>query len=425
MFIPISEVNKHENKRVHLRGWIYRQRESKGIVFLILRDSSGLVQCVIKEGQKGFEEASKVRIEASVALTGKVHKDSRAPTGWEIETDSFEIIGWADKFPITKDQSTEHLLDFRHLWVRSQRLNSIFKIRSDVFGAIHSFFRGRSFFEIQSPCITKQACEGGSTLFKFNYFGQEAFLTQSWQLHAEALIYSLEKIYTIAPSFRAEKSRTRRHLAEYWHAEAEAAWLDHKGNLKLQEDLIWHIIKTIATGRKEELKSLGRDPKHLLAMKPPYQIVPYKKALELLKKNGMKLKWGDDFGVNHEKELTSHFKKPFFVTEYPKEAKAFYMKENPKDKKTFLCNDMLAPEGYGEIIGGSERETDNKKLIENLKNSGASKKDYEWYFDLRNYGSVPHSGFGLGVERLVMWLAKLEHIRDTIAFPRVMNRVYP
>ena len=423
--IPIAEIGKHEGREVFVRGWIHRTRESKGIVFIVLRDSSGIVQCVVKEGVPGFKDSQKALMESSVMLSGLVRKDSRAPGGYEIQASEFKVVGFADVFPIKDQQSTELLLDYRHLWVRSQRMTQIFKIRSDVFRAIHDFFHSRGFFEIQSPSITSSACEGGSTLFELKYFDQKAYLTQSWQLYAEALAAGLEKIYCIAPSFRAERSRTRKHLAEYWHAEAEMAWWGHEESLKLQEELIWFVVQEIVKKRSGELKELGRSPEELLKMKPPYRKLTYKEALELLKKDGMKIEWGADFGADEEKELTKHFDRPFFVTEYPKEAKVFYMKENSKDTKTVLCADMFAPEGYGEIIGGSERETDYKKLVQRIKDTGGKVKDYEWYLDIRRYGSFPHSGFGLGVERLVMWICKLDHIRDAIAFPRTISRVYP
>jgi asparaginyl-tRNA synthetase len=423
--IPIEGVSKHVGETVKLRGWVYRTRESKDIVFIVLRDVTGIVQCVVKKGIKGFPDAQKALMEASIMLRGKVRRDERAPGGFEIQASEFELVGAAQDFPIKEHQSTELLLDNRHLWVRSRKLTNIFKIRSEVFRAIHDFFRERGFFEVQSPTLTGSACEGGSTLFELNYFGKKAYLTQSWQLYAEAMISSLEKIYCIAPSFRAEKSRTRRHLTEYWHAEAEMAWYDHEANMKLQEELITFILKRVVQRMPKELEDVGRDPKELEKMHGPYQRVPYKKCLDLLKKDGIKMKWGEDFGADEERALTKHFNKPFFVVEFPKEAKAFYMKENPKDKKTYLCNDMLAPEGYGELIGASEREQDVKKLIERLKRDGSDLKDYEWYLDIRKYGSIPHSGFGMGVERLLMWICRLDHIRDTIAFPRLINRVYP
>ncbi|UCD07177.1 MAG: asparagine--tRNA ligase [Candidatus Aenigmatarchaeota archaeon] len=422
--MQIDEISKHVGKTVDLRGWIHRIRSSKGIVFMALRDYTGIVQCVVKDGIPGFKEAEGTGMEASVSLEGKVRKDERAPGGFEVEVKDFKLVGPSDNFPIREFQSPEFLLDYRHLWVRSQKLTKIFKIRSDVFGLIHEFFRKRGFYEMQSPSLTQIACEGGSTLFEVNYFGQKAYLTQSWQLHAEAMIPVLEKIYCIAPSFRAEKSRTRKHLAEYWHAEAEAAWTDHEGSMKLQEDMVSYVVQRVIKMRKKELRELGRDIKKLEHIKPPFPRITYEKAIEMLKKDGIRRKWGDDFGAPEERVLAKHFKKPFFVEKWPKYSKAFYMKESG-DGKTVLCDDLFMPEGYGELIGGSERETDIKTLLRRMKEFKLKRKPYEFYLDLRRYGSVPHSGFGLGIERFVMWICGIDHIRDTIAFPRVMNRIHP
>lgn len=425
MRVYISDLGRYEGKSVEIRGWVHRKRVSKGIAFLIIRDSSGVVQTVAKEGMKDFSAAETVARESSLILTGKVRADKRAPGGYEIDLESVQIVGAAEEFPIGKDVSPEFLLDVRHLSIRDPRMAAIFRIRSEVFGAIHSYFRSNGFYEIQSPSITSAACEGGSTLFPLKYFGKKAYLTQSWQLHAEAMIATLEKIYCIAPSFRAEKSRTRRHLAEYWHAESEAAWVDHNGNMDIQEGLVWNIIKTVAEKRAEDLKLLGRDPKELLKMAPPFKRVTYEKAFQMLEEDGVQMDWKAEFGAEHERILSNHFNKPFFVTEFPAGAKAFYMKVNPKNPETVLCDDMIAPEGYGELIGGSERETDNQVLKKMLKAQGADPKSYEWYFDIRRYGSVPHSGFGMGTERIIMWICKLEHIRDAIAFPRMSNRLHP
>lgn len=424
-FMKIEQAGKNAGKRVSLRGWVYRIRKSKGIIFLVMRDSTGIMQCIIKEGVPGFGDAQKTLNEASVEVSGTVRKDERAPEGFELQADNFKVVGPAEDFPIKKDQSTELLLDNRHLWIRSRKLTNVFKIRSELFGAIHNFFRKHGFYEIQSPSITSSACEGGSTLFEVNYFGDKSYLTQSWQLYAEAMIASLEKIYCIAPSFRAEKSRTRRHLAEYWHAEVEAAWMDMEENLKLQEEFVSCVVQEVLKKRKRELEFLGRDLKVLERVKPPFKRVTYDEAVEILKKKGVKMEWGEDFGIDEEKILTANFDKPFFVINYPKVAKAFYMKVNPGNPKTVLCADMFAPEGYGEIIGGSERETDLKELVKRIRAGGGNPKDYQWYLDTRRFGSVPHSGFGLGVERLLMWICRLDHIRDTIAFPRTINRVYP
>ncbi len=426
MRVYISDLGKHEGGKAELRGWVYRKRESKGIVFLIIRDSSGVAQCVIKEGAKSFPLAQKVSVESSVIIHGDIRADKRAPGGYEVEMKSLEVAGKAEKYPIGKDVSPEYLLDVRHLAIRDPRMAAIFRVRSEVLGAIHEHFRLQGFYEIQSPSITAAACEGGSTLFPLKYFGQKAYLTQSWQLYAEAMVSVLEKIYCIAPSFRAEKSRTRRHLAEYWHAEAEAAWTGHEENMELQEGLIWHVIQKVAAVRAADLETLDRSPKELLKMKPPFRRITYEKAFKLLEEDGVDMVWKAEFGAEHERILSNHFSKPFFVTEFPAGAKAFYMKLKPSKPEVVLCDDMIAPEGFGELIGGSERETDVEVLKRMLKAQGMkSCKAYEWYFDTRRYGSVQHAGFGMGVERLVMWLCKLDHIRDAIAFPRLVNRVYP
>ena len=290
----IADIGKKVGKEVKLQGWIYRTRSGKSISFVVLRDYSGTVQCVVKEGVRGFEDAQKALIESSVELKGKVKKDERAPTGYEVHVTDFRIVGFADDFPIKDQQSTELLLDWRHLWVRSQKLNKIFRIRSAILGAIHDYFRSKGFFEIQSPSITTMACEGGSTLFEMKYFGQKAYLTQSWQLHAEALTSSLERIYCIAPSFRAEKSRTRHHLAEYWHAEAEVAWIDHEQSLKIQEGLISHVVQTCLKKHRKELQELGADTKMLEKVKPPFRRLPYAEVIERMEKKGVRMKWGDD-----------------------------------------------------------------------------------------------------------------------------------
>ncbi len=424
-FIKIRDLSKHEGKEVKVRGWVYRIRDQKKAVFIVVRDGSGVVQCVIKDNDDKFKEAKKLTIESSLKVSGIVKRDKRAPGGYEIKIKNLKIVHVAERFPITKDQSVEFLLDVRHLWLRSMRMNNILKIRSDVFGLIDEFFRKNGFYEVQMPCIVSSACEGGSTLFELKYFDKKAYLTQSWQLYAESVIYTLEKIYCIAPSFRAEKSRTRKHLTEYWHAEAEMAWYDHEKNMKLQEELISYVCQNIAKRRAKELKYLGRDPKQMLNIKPPFKRLMYKDVVNILNKKGIKMKYGDDLGADEERALTKDFKKPVFITNFPKESKAFYMKWDMKNPGTVLGDDMLAPEGYGEIIGGSERETDNKKLIERLKAEGSKIKDYEWYLDLRRFGSIPHAGFGLGVERLIMWICKLDHIRDAVPFPRMLTRIYP
>lgn len=417
-FVHASDIltGKLTGKEVSLRGWIYRKRDQKDIVFLVLRDSTDIIQLACK----GIEEASKVTIESSIEVTGLVKEDKRAPGGFEIQVKELKIIGLAETFPISKDLSDEFTRDIRHLWIRSQRLTKILRVRSEVIRAIHDFYRERGFYEVQAPIFTGCACEGGSTLFEVKYFGDKAFLSQSWQLYAEAMIQSLERIYTIAPSFRAEKSRTKRHLTEYWHQEMEAAWMGHDELMEFEEDLILFVVGYVLKHCEKELKDLGRDLTELKGLRKPFLRITYKEAVEKIGK-----KWGDEITDKEEKELLEKLGcKPVFLTAFPRDMKAFYMRPDPKDPKVVLASDLLVP-GVGEIIGGSERIYDMKELLESMKIYDLDKKYYEWYIDLRRYGTVPHSGFGMGVERLVMWITGAEHIMDTIPFPRTMNRVYP
>jgi asparaginyl-tRNA synthetase len=403
-------------KEVSLRGWIYRKRDQKDIVFLNLRDSTDIIQLACK----GIKEASDATIESSVEVIGTVKEDKRAPGGFEIQAKSIKIIGLAETFPIAKDLSDEFTRDIRHLWIRSRRLVKIMKIRSEAITAIRNFYRERSFHEVQAPIFTGCACEGGSTLFEVKYFDQKAFLSQSWQLYAEAIIQALENIYTIAPSFRAEKSRTKRHLTEYWHQEMESAWMSHEELMSFEEDMIIFVINHVIKNCEKELKELGRDISQLQEVRKPFMRITYKEAIEKIGK-----KWGDDITDKEEKELLEKLgNKPVFLTSFPRDMKAFYMRPNPDDPKVVLASDLLVP-GVGEIIGGSERIYDMKELLESMELYNLSKKDYEWYLDLRRYGTVPHSGFGMGLERLVMWITGAEHIVDTIAFPRTINRVTP
>ncbi len=428
MFIPIKDIlaGKYENQEVNVRGWIHRTRSSGKLAFVTLRDASGIVQATVAKNdvsEKDFESAKKALIESSVAVKGIVAKDERAPGGYEIRAKKFELIGKADAFPITKDQSEEFLLDKRHLWIRSRELMNVMKIKASLLKYCREWFNENSFYEVTPPTITPNACEGGTTLFEFNYFDKKAFLSQSAQLYLEALIYSLEKVWSLTPSFRAEKSKTRRHLAEYWHLEAEEAWVNNEENMKLQEELISYVCQELAKNNRDELEFFKRKTETLKNIEPPFERIRYEKAVEILKNKDFDFNYGMDFGTKEESTLCSDIEKPIFITNFPKTIKPFYMKE--ADEKTYLCADMLAPEGYGEIIGGSERETDYNKLVERMKKQNMSMKDYEWYLDLSKYGSVQHSGFGLGVERIVRWVCKLEHIRDAVPFPRTINRVYP
>ncbi|MDD5181659.1 MAG: asparagine--tRNA ligase [Candidatus Nanoarchaeia archaeon] len=420
-FVPIGEILKgeHTGKKVAIRGWVHRERKQKAVSFFLLRDDSGIVQTAIKPESKYWDESQKLTIESSAAIEGTVKEDKRAPGGYEISVDKLEVVGVAERYPITKDQSEEFLRDVRHLWIRSRKMTLVLKIRAAVFEAVHEFYKQKGYFEIQSPSFTGSACEGGSTLFEVKYFDQKAYLTQSWQLYAEAMIFSLQKIYCIAPSYRAEKSRTRRHLAEYWHHEMETAWMGFEELMGFEEEMITFIAHYVAEKCETDLKELGRDVEALKKFKGPFIRMRYEEAIKILGQ-----KWGYDLTDEDERKLVADAGKPIFLTHFPREMKAFYMKVDQKDRRVVLGADLLMP-GVGETIGGSERISDSKELEDSLKLFKLKKEDYSWYMDLRKYGTVPHSGFGLGMERLVMWLASAEHIMDTIPFPRTMTRLYP
>jgi len=425
-FTPIQGIiaGEYDSKHVAVRGWIYRKRESKDVVFLIVRDATGIIQCTVKKGSKAWDDAEKVTIESSVALSGIVRRDKRAPGGFELSADSLQVIGLAEIFPISKDWSEDFLRDVRHLWLRSRKMNLIMKIRSEVLGYIHELFRKKGFIEVSPPMFISSACEGGSTLFGLKYFDQDLYLTQSAQLHLEALIYSLEKVYTIAPSFRAEKSRTIRHLTEYWHVEPEQAFADIDDMMRLEEDLVNYVCQKVAKNCKRELEELGVKPEKLASVKPPFSRITYTDAVQILNRKGVKIKWGEDFGFDEERKLAEEFGKPFFVYAYPKQIKAFYCKTYRDNPELAMSADMLVPY-IGEITTGGSRVDDKDELIARIKEMGLNEKDYEWYIDLRRYGTVPHAGFGLGVERLLTWMLNLDNIIDTIPFPRTTRRFYP
>jgi len=425
-FTPIQDIisGKREGKSAHVRGWIYRKRESKDVIFLVVRDATGIIQCTVKKGSKLWTCAEKVTIESSVTLSGTVRLDKRAPGGFELSSDSLQIIGLAETFPISKDKSEDFLRDVRHLWLRSRKMNLVMRIRSEVLGFIHEFFRKKSFIEVSPPMFISSACEGGSTLFGLKYFDQDLYLTQSAQLHLEALIYSLEKVYTVAPSFRAEKSRTIRHLTEYWHVEPEQAFADIDDMMRLEEDLVSYVCQKVAKECKKELEELGVKAEKLASVKPPFSRITYTDAVEMLNKKGVKMKWGDDFGFDEERKLAEEFGKPVFVYAYPKQIKAFYCKTYRDNPELAISADLLVP-NIGEITTGGSRVDDKDELVTRMKEMGLNEKDYEWYIDLRRYGTVPHAGFGLGVERLIEWMLNLDNIIDAIPFPRTTRRFYP
>jgi asparaginyl-tRNA synthetase len=424
---PIREVLKlPPGTLVRVRGWAYRRRDLGDKAFIVLRDSTGIIQAVFSPESPSHPEARKVTVESALVVEGVLKDDARAPGGKEIQGRRLEIMHLAENFPIRRDVSREFLLEVRHLAVRSRKLTSVLKIRNTAFEALHEWFRSNGYYEVQCPMFVSAAVEGGATLFPVKYVdGSTVYLTQSSQFYLEALIYSLEKVYTVAPSFRAEKSRTRRHLTEFWHAEAEAAWTNLEGILKVEEELITYIVKRVLEKNLEDLELLGRRIENLKRVEPPFPRLSYDKAIQILQEKGFNVSWGDDLGADEERALTEEFDKPFFLYGFPVRAKAFYHKNDPSRPEVTLSADLLAPEGYGEIIGGGERIEKLDELVEKIKAFGLNPKDYEWYLDLRRYGSVPHAGFGLGMDRLVTWIAGLDHIVDSLPFPRTIARTYP
>jgi asparaginyl-tRNA synthetase len=424
--VPISEALNKDEGRVTVRGWVYRKRVLKEKIFIVLRDSTGILQLVLP--REKFRVAEDLNLESSLVVTGVLVKEPRAPGGVELHVESIDWTYIGEPYPINEDAAvadSEYLLDVRHLWLRSRKMQAVLKIRHTVFGAIHDYFRKSGFYEVQTPMFITAAVEGGATLFKVDYFGQPVYLTQSSQFYLEALIYSLEKVYVVAPSFRAEPSRTRRHLTEFWHAEMEIAWADMEDAVKVGEELITHVVNKVLEERQAELKLLGRNTEMLECAKPPFYRVSYDEAVEILQKKGVQINWGDDIGADEERALTLEFDKPIVLYGFPEKLKAFYHRNDPRRPEVTLSFDMLLPEGYGEVIGGGERIYDAKELVDKIIRFGLNPADYQWYIDLRRYGSVPHAGFGLGVDRLTMWIVGADHIRDVVPFPRDVRRTRP
>jgi len=421
---------KLDGKRVVLRGWLHHIRSSGGILFLQLRDGTGVIQCTLKKDKidpQEFERLATTAIESTIEVAGEVKKDPRAPRGYEMQGEKVTVLfPAAEDYPIAKKyHGPDFLLDHRHLWIRNEKMQTLFRIRSRLIDEARKWLSGHGYLEVQVPILVNAAVEGGSTLFPVKYFDEKAYLSQSWQLYAEAMITSVGKIFTLAPSFRAEKSRTRRHLTEYWHLEVEAPWMDIEGLMQLEEELVTHMCQQIAQNMPEELKSLGRKTEQIANVKPPFPRIAYDKAVEYVQESMPNFKWGKDMGYEEEKVLTQYFQLPFFVNRFPKGIKAFYHMPDPDNPKVTLSVDLLAPEGYGEITGGGQRIHDLQQLLTRIKEEGLKADDYKWYIELRKFGTVPHSGFGMGVERTLAWICGLEHIRDAIAFPRLINRIYP
>ena len=413
------------DKTVSVRGWVYRKREGKELIFLVVRDSTGFIQCTVKKtNPAAWAEAEKLTIESSLVLDGVAKPDKRAPGGFEIAAEAISTIGLAEVFPISKDKSEEFIRDMRHLWLRSRKMNLVMKVRGKVLEYAREYFEKQAFTEVSPPMFISAAVEGGSTLFGLKYFDQDLYLTQSSQLYLEILIYSLERVYCIAPSFRAEKSRTIRHLTEYWHIEGEWPFSNMDDLMKFEEGMMEHVCRCVYENCQKEFAELGADINKLVAVKTPFPRITYAEAIDRLKVKNPALKWGDDLGYEDEKVLAEDFGKPFFVYDYPTAIKAFYCKTYADHPEIALSVDMMVPR-IGEISTGGQREENKELLIKRMQDQGLKPEDYEWYLDLRRYGTVPHVGFGMGLERLLTWMLDLENILDAIPFPRTTRRFYP
>ncbi|MGB4338503.1 MAG: asparagine--tRNA ligase [Bacillota bacterium] len=425
----VAELSRYEGEEVRIQGWLYNRRSSGKIAFLIVRDGSGFVQAVAVSNEldpETFKLCISIPQESSVVVDGRVRQDARAAGGYELLLTGIQLVSAAEEYPITlKEHGVDFLLDHRHLWIRGPRQHAALMVRHEVIAAAEGWLRSNGFIKVDAPILTPAACEGTSTLFETDYFGEKAYLSQSGQLYAEAAAMAFGRVYVFGPTFRAEKSKTRRHLIEFWMIEPEMAYADQEENMAVQEEFVSHIVRTCLENRRVELTLLGRDLSKLEAVKPPFPRITYDEAVEMLREQGFEFTWGDDFGAPHEVAICSGFDRPVFVTEYPTEAKAFYMQPKEGRPEVVKCADLLAPEGYGEIIGGSERIHDLALLEQRMEEHKLPRDSYAWYLDLRRYGSVPHSGFGLGIERTVAWITGSEHIREMIPFPRLLNRIYP
>ncbi len=429
-FIYIKDAKDFEGKETVVKGWVFNKRSSGSIIFLQIRDGTGFIQATVVKGEvdsQVFKKAEDLTLESSLIVEGVLKKEPRSPDGYEIVVKKLETVDLVkEEFPIgKKEHGPDFLLSNRHLWIRSKRQWAILKIRSRMFQAVEDFYQKNKFTRFDTPIITPNACEGTTTLFAIDYFGQKAYLSQSGQLYLEAAISSLGRVYDFEPVFRAEKSKTKRHLTEFWMTNVEMSYCEMEENLKVQEGLIMYLVNELLEFCQEELKILERDLEPLKSIKSPFPRITYDQVLEKLHELGSDIKSGEDLGNDDETMLMNYYSQPLFVTHYPSDVKAFYMKKDPKNPQRVLCADLLAPEGYGEIIGGSEREDDFEKLKSVMEKNKLSFKDYGWYLDLRKFGSVPHSGFGLGIERFIAWVCKLEHVRETIPFPRTIYRLSP
>jgi asparaginyl-tRNA synthetase len=427
--IYIEDIGAHEGEEIALRGWLYNKRSSGKLHFLQVRDGTGVLQCVVFRKDvpaEVFELADQLSQESSIVVRGVVRADTRAPLGFELGVTALELVCRAEEYPITpKEHGVAFLLDHRHLWLRSSRQHALLRIRSEVERACRDYFHEHGFLLFDSPILTPAACEGTTTLFETSYFDEKAYLTQSGQLYLEAGAMAFGKVYCFGPTFRAEKSKTRRHLMEFWMVEPEVAFMDLAGDMSLAEDFVEFVVRRVLERRRPELQTLERDLTPLERVRKPFPRITYGDAVDLLRGKGFNTEWGADFGAEEETAISESFDRPVLVHRYPAQCKAFYMKNDPADPKLALCVDMLAPEGYGEIIGGGQREDDWQTLRDKIHQHNLPEEAFAWYLDLRRYGSVPHAGFGMGIERAVTWICGLHHVRETIPFPRLLERLRP
>lgn len=429
MKIWISDLKNYVGQSIELKGWVYNHRSSGKIKFLVLRDGTGFCQCVFVKSQieeSVFNDFEQLTQESSVTVTGVVRAEPRSPGGYELTATNFKILHRAENYPISpKEHGPDFLMNHRHLWIRSKMQHAVLRVRAEIVAAIRDFFDGRGFTLTDAPIFTPSACEGTSTLFQTQYFDEKAYLSQSGQLYMEATAASHGKVYCFGPTFRAEKSKTRRHLIEFWMVEPEVAFNDLWDNMELAEQFVEYIVQRTIVNRAEELKTLERNVEALQKVKAPFPRVHYDEAAQIIKKENPNFIIGDDFGAPDETIISSKFDRPVFVHHYPTAVKAFYMKQDEKDPSKCMSCDLLAPEGYGEIIGGGQREDNLDLLLSRIEEHKLNKADFEWFLDLRRYGTFPHAGFGLGVERTVSWICGLQHVRETIPFPRLYGRNYP
>ncbi|MBU5265443.1 asparagine--tRNA ligase [Virgibacillus proomii] len=430
MKTTISQAPNYHDQIVTIGAWLTNKRSSGKIAFLQLRDGTGFIQGVVAKNdvsEETFQLAKNLTQESSMYITGKIVEDKRSPFGYEMHVKDIELIHESHDYPITpKEHGTEFLMDHRHLWLRSKRQHAIMKVRNEIIRATYQFFNEHGFVKIDPPILTALSAEGTTELFHTKYFDEEAYLSQSGQLYMEAAAMAFGKVFSCGPTFRAEKSKTRRHLIEFWMIEPEMAFVEHEESLEIQENYVSFIVQSILKNCKLELHTLDRDIGILEKVQAPFPRITYDEAIELLKEKGFTdIEWGEDFGAPHETAIAENYDKPVFITNYPKDVKAFYMKPHPKRDDVVLCADLIAPEGYGEIIGGSQRIDDLELMKQRYEEHGLTKEAYQWYLELRKYGSVPHSGFGIGLERTVAWISGVDHVRETIPFPRLLNRLYP